>query len=193
MERTSRIVAVTATLVASTLLSGCAVDLGRLVPDLRPETMQAEETKEFSGADIMFAQMMIPHHQQAVDMGTIAESLASSQEVRDLAEKIKAEQAPEIIQMESWLEKAGASNDMGHDMGLNGMLSEAQMAELMEATGADFDRLFLIGMIAHHKGAILMAQMVTNSKNEQVKQLAEGIVSSQNEEIKYMEELLSKL
>ena len=193
MRRTPRLFAVTGTLLASTLLTGCAIDVGSLIPDLRPEILQGEETKEFSGADIMFAQMMIPHHQQAVDMGTIAESLASSQEVKDLAAKIKAEQAPEITQMEGWLERAGASKGMGHDMGMDGMLSETQMAELMGATGADFDRLYLMGMIAHHKGAILMAQLVTNSKNQEVSQLAEQIISSQTEEIKYMEDLLGKL
>jgi uncharacterized protein (DUF305 family) len=71
--------------------------------------------------------MMIVHHQQAVDMGTLAETRASSPEVKSLAAQIKSEQAPEITQMKGWLEAANAPMDMGHDMGMDGMLTDAQM------------------------------------------------------------------
>jgi uncharacterized protein (DUF305 family) len=156
------------------------------------QKMPGEGTVNFSGSDIMFAQMMIPHHQQAVDMGTLAETRASSPEVKELAAKIKAEQAPEIEQMKSWLELAGASEDMGHDMGMGGMLTDEQMSALTAASGAEFDRLYLEGMIGHHQGAIHMAQMVIDSNNAEAKALGEAIISSQTEQIDYMHSLLNK-
>lgn len=149
-------------------------------------------TSDFSGADIMFAQMMIPHHQQAVDMGSLAETRAQSPKVKALAAQIKAEQAPEIKQMKSWLKAANAPLDMGHSMGMGGMLTTAEMKELENASGAEFDKLYLIGMIAHHKGAIHMAQMVTDSANPEANALGNAIVESQTQQIKYMESLLGK-
>lgn len=155
--------------------------------------MMGQNNSQFSGTDIMFAQMMIPHHQQAVDMGTLAETRAQSPEVKALAAKIKAEQAPEIAQMKGWLKAANAPTEMGHNMGMGGMLSDAQMSALKNATGAAFDRLYLEGMIGHHEGAIQMAQMVTNSNNAEAKAMANAIVESQTKQITYMKELLSKM
>ena len=142
----------------------------------------------------MFAQMMIPHHQQAVDMGTLAETRALSPEVKKLAAQIKSEQAPEITQMKGWLKDANASLDMGHDMGMGmgGMLSDTEMEALKNAKGADFDRLYLEGMIQHHKGAIHMAQMVVDSNNAEVAKLGKAIIDSQTKQITYMESLLKK-
>lgn len=140
----------------------------------------------------MFAQMMIPHHHQAVDMGTLAETRASSAEVKALAAKIKAEQAPEITQMKGWLDTANASMDMGHEMGMGGMLDDAQMEALRNAKGAEFDRLFLEGMIGHHQGAIHMAQMVIDSNNAEAADLGKTIIDSQTKQISYMESLLAK-
>ena len=159
------------------------------------ESTSPSQTSTFGDlgdGDIMFAQMMIPHHQQAVDMGTLAETRASSPEVKELAAKIKAEQAPEIEQMKSWLEQAGAPEDMGHDMGMGGMLTDEQMSALAAASGAEFDRLYLEGMIGHHEGAIHMAQMVIDSNNAEAKALGEAIISSQTEQIDYMQSLLNK-
>jgi uncharacterized protein (DUF305 family) len=146
----------------------------------------------FSGSDIMFAQMMIPHHQQAVDMGTLAEARALSPEVKALAAKIKAEQAPEITQMKGWLADANASMDMGHEMGMGGMLSDTDMKALENAKGAAFDKLFLEGMIGHHEGAIHMAQMVVDSNNAEASALGKAIIDSQTKQITYMESLLAK-
>jgi len=144
----------------------------------------------FSSADIMFAQMMMPHHQQAVDMGTLAETRASNPAVKALAAKIKAEQGPEIAQMKAWLETAGASMNMGYNMAMNGMLDSAAMTALTGATGAAFDKLYLEGMIGHHTGAVDMAKSVLNSKNAEVNRLANAIVASQTEQINYMQGLL---
>jgi uncharacterized protein (DUF305 family) len=136
--------------------------------------------------------MMIIHHQQAVDMGTLAETRASSPEVKALAAQIKAEQAPEISQMEGWLKTSNVNPGMGHDMAMTGLLTAEQMTALKKAKGAEFDRLFLEGMIGHHKGAIQMAQMVVDSQNVEANKLGHSIIESQTKQVTYMESLLAK-
>lgn len=175
-------------------LAGCTNHIAQPADPPHSHQMNAPEgSTELSGQDIMFAQMMIPHHQQAVDMGVLAETRAENSSVKELAAQIEMEQAPEIEQMRSWLKAVGASEDMGHEMHMDGMLSEAELNALSEASGADFDQLYLEAMIAHHEGAISMAEMVLNSGNPEVKALAEAIVSSQTKQIEYMRELLGKL
>lgn len=141
----------------------------------------------FSAEDIQFAEEMIPHHEQAVLMSDIALTNSTSDEVLALARDIKAAQAPEIEQMGSW---AGvqASTHMGHMM--DGMLSDEQIQQLRDAEGATFDRLFLEGMIAHHQGAIKMAQKVTGSTKKEVASLAAAIIEAQEKEIAFMQELI---
>jgi len=148
---------------------------------------------KFSSTDIMFLQMMIPHHQQAVEMVALAETRTESSAIRKLARQIKDEQLPEISKMQAWLESSGAGMNMGHDMGMNGMLSAHEMAGLKSTTGALFDRLFLQGMIGHHKGAIDMAQIVRNSNNSEVRALAESIVRGQTNQIAELNNLLNNL
>lgn len=174
-------------LAVSLALAGCSSTQNM------PMNQGASESAEFSNADIMFAQMMIPHHQQALDMSELALQLGQSPELLDLAAQIRDEQEPEIAQMRSWLEKAGASEDMGHaSHGMDGILTEEEMAALLSATGTEFEGLFLEGMIAHHEGAIAMVQMILGSDNPEVRALAEAIVSSQQTQIDYMKTLLSR-
>lgn len=187
-----RVFSVLIAAAAAASLAGCTININ---PPSSPESSNEQQSSQFSSSDLMFAQMMIPHHEQAVEMSTLAETRAKSNAVIILASEIKAEQAPEIAQMQTWLEQAGVSNDddghmnhMGHDMG--GMLTEAELQRLAEATGEEFDRLFLLGMIAHHEGAIDMAQMIVNSKNPEAKSLAKSIIESQTKQIEYMKELL---
>lgn len=187
-----RSMAVISTLVMAGLsLSSCTINIG--VPNNGGNHMMGGNNSAYSNADVMFAQMMIPHHQQAVDMGRLAGTRASNAEVKALAAQIGDEQAPEIAQMKGWLNDAGAGMEMGHDMGMGGMLSDSQFEALKTATGAAFDKLYLQGMIGHHEGAIQMAKMVLNSKNAEVKALGEAIVASQTKQITYMKELLTKL
>jgi uncharacterized protein (DUF305 family) len=142
----------------------------------------------YSSQDIMFAEMMIPHHQQAIEMSDLALQNSEDSEVRAMAQQIKDAQAPEIEEMKSW----GASSDahMGHM--LDGMLSSEEMDALRSARGAEFDRLFLEGMIKHHEGAIDMAEMVVDSKNPDVSALAKAIIEAQRTEISTMKELLRR-
>ena len=194
-----RVTSITGALaIVAISLSGCTINLGSSGTDKDSDMMgnngmmNNQGASGFSGADIMFAQMMIPHHQQAVDMGTLAETRALSPDVKSLAAKIKSEQAPEITQMKGWLADANASMDMGHDMGMGGMLTDEQMTALKNAKGAEFDRLYLEGMIAHHKGAIHMAQMVVDSSNAEAAALGKAIIESQTRQITFMESLLAK-
>lgn len=151
------------------------------------------ESKEFSGADIMFAQMMIPHHEQALLMSGFAETRSSNEEVKKLARQIYAEQEPEIAQMKLWLEKTNSSMDMGHDMGMNGMLTDSEIEAIKSVTGKAFDRLFLEGMIAHHEGAIHMAEMIVDSDNAEAKKLGQSIQVTQQREIDLMKEMLKTI
>ena len=148
----------------------------------------SESNSGYSSQDIMFAEMMIPHHQQAIEMSDLALANSQDPEVLKLAQEIKAAQSPEIEQMKSW----GASSmaHMGHMM--DGMLSDEEMSDLAAATGSRFDKLFLEGMIKHHEGAIEMAQMVTDSKNSEVAALAKVIIEAQQREILTMNELLKR-
>lgn len=188
-----------ATLFVATLLTACTFNFG--TSDMNSDSgmmdhnMMGESSSEFSVQDIMFAQMMIPHHQQAVDMGTLAETRAFDPEVKDLAAQIKNEQSPEIEQMKSWLSSANEPMHMDHDMGMDGMggmLDADQIAVLADSNGAAFDKLFLEAMIAHHKGAIQMAKMVLTSNNSEAAALGKAIVESQTEQISFMESLLAK-
>lgn len=144
---------------------------------------------------IMFAQMMIPHHQQAIEMADMALENTSNPTILELAAEIKAAQDPEIEQMRDWLETAGAEED-GMEMHMHhmsGMLSEEELEALRNARDAEFDRLFLEGMIEHHEGAIDMAEDVLENENEEVRTLAKAIIDAQTREIELMESLLAEL
>ena len=157
------------------LLSGCATS--------------EQSNSEFSPSDVNFAEMMIPHHEQAIEMSEIAFKNTMNSEILQLAQEIKDAQAPEIDLMKSW---AGVklSTHAGHMM--DGMLSEDELNALREATGAEFDRLFLQAMIRHHQGAIEMAMDVKNSNSMVVADLSAAIIKQQEIEITRMEELLLK-
>lgn len=147
----------------------------------------------FSSSDIMFAQMMIPHHQQAIDMSLLAQTRTTNPDVLALADTIRSAQGPEIDQMSRWLTNAGAPMDMGHSMHMDGVLSDDDMSALDRASGAEFDRLFLEGMIGHHQGAIAMANMIVDSANPEVATLGKNILTSQSQEIELMKRLLNEL
>lgn len=149
----------------------------------------SQVNSEYSGADIDFAEMMIPHHEQAIVMSDIALTNSSSEEILVLAQEIKAAQSPEIELMKSW-SGVNASTHMGHMM--DGMLSDRQIQQLRDSKGASFDRLFLEGMIAHHEGAITMAQDVIGSSNKEVAALAAAIIEAQEKEIVLMKDLLKR-
>ncbi|GAA1380084.1 DUF305 domain-containing protein [Catellatospora chokoriensis] len=152
----------------------------------------------FNDADVAFAQGMIPHHQQAVRMAQLAATRAADPEVKALAEQIRAAQDPEIATMTGWLRTwqrptAMPGHETGHQ-GMPGMMSDAQLATLEAASGRDFDRMFSELMIAHHEGAVTMAQQeLANGANPAAKELAQRIVTAQQAEIATMKALLARL
>lgn len=145
--------------------------------------------------EYMFAQMMIPHHQQAVDMSDLALKKSSNPRILDLAQRIKTAQSSEIIQMQSWLGGKEANSMMtdhsGHSMG--GMLTEEEFSKLESSFGVTFDSLFLEGMIAHHEGALDMARMIKDTTTQEVNSFGLNVVEVQSEEIREMREILESL
>lgn len=163
------------------------------------DTSIAESTlNEFNDADVMFAQMMIPHHEQAIEMSDIAldPTVGASNEIRALAEDIKAAQDPEIAQMtaflESWGQPVAMDSSMDHSSMMSGMLTVEEIETLGSLRGAKFDMAWLEAMIKHHEGAIQMADDVLSSGvNANVKTLAEEIIATQQSEIDAMRTMLS--
>ena len=156
--------------------------------------MQSISNGKYSGADIMFLQMMIPHHQQAIDMSNLAMQVSKNEELLALAKVIAKDQAAEIVQMKSWLKDAGASVDPGHSMsGMGGMLTSDEYAALEKASGVDFDKLWLTGMTKHHDGAIHMTTMISDDQNAEIKFFGEAIVKAQTAQIDQMKLMLEKL
>lgn len=151
-----------------------------------------DPAKSFSSDDTMFAGMMIVHHQQAVEMSTLAETRTENAVVKHFASHIKGAQEPEIEIMRGWLKTAGSDGHWMH-MGMPGLLSEDQMNDLRIASGNEFDVLFLQGMIAHHEGAIVMAKEIEGSANPEVRKLAASIIKSQTAEIADMKSALENL
>lgn len=158
---------------------------------------------EHNAADVAFAQGMIPHHNQAIEMSRLAPTRAASQEVKDLAVKIEQAQAPELNQMNGMLAawgapapQPGSTSMAGMPMGgmMPGMMGEGQMQQLSSASGAAFDRAFLQMMIEHHTGAIQMAQTeLAQGQSPQAKQLAQAIINDQQSEILQMQVLLGRV
>lgn len=147
-----------------------------------------------NSADVMFTQMMIPHHEQAVVMSDlILAKQGISAEVTKLAEQIKAAQQPEIDQMKGWLKEWGASEHSDHTGhgGMDGMLSQEQLDAIEDAQGAEAEKLFLTGMIGHHEGAVTMAKQVqAEGSDTEVRALADAIITSQQAEIDQMKKML---
>ncbi|MEI5007526.1 DUF305 domain-containing protein [Streptomyces sp. PmtA] len=155
----------------------------------------------FNDADVAFAQGMIPHHQQALEMAELVGGRASDQEIKTLAGQIEKAQNPEIQTMRSWLsawgksESPGVDHGAGHGSGeMPGMMSDQDMDALMAAKGTDFDRKFAQMMIDHHDGAIDMAKdEQTSGRNAAAKKLADEVVKNQSAEIAQMRSILDRL
>ncbi|MDO0911220.1 DUF305 domain-containing protein [Streptomyces sp. DT2A-34] len=157
---------------------------------------------DFNDADVTFAQMMIPHHEQALEMAKLADGRASDSEIKDLAGKIEQAQDPEIKTMKGWLESwnkptamesvPGMDHGTGH--GGDGMMSDADMEELKAMKGTEFDKMFAEMMIEHHNGAITMAKdEQKNGKNADAKKMAGDIVKGQSAEVKQLQSILDRL
>ncbi|MYX95757.1 DUF305 domain-containing protein [Streptomyces sp. SID486] len=152
--------------------------------------------------DVAFAQGMIPHHRQALEMAELAADRASSARVKDLAARIEKAQDPEIRTMTGWLKAWGektpapGTDHTGHTgmsgmAGMSGMMSDADMDALRKADGKDFDTRFLALMVRHHQGAVEMAATEKDKgRSGTAKDMADAVVTAQSAEIKEMRQLL---
>jgi len=192
-----------ASLALGVVLSACSNGAETTSGEQPSSTSDAATTtsQEHNDADTEFAQMMILHHQGAIEMAAMAEGRAQSEEVQQLSSDIQFAQQPEIDLMTSWLEAWGeqppsSDDDMGgmdHSSGHTGMADDAQMQQLQDA-GADFDRMFLEMMIVHHQGAITMSeQEQANGLNKDALALAGTIIGDQTEEIAKMKQMLADM
>jgi uncharacterized protein (DUF305 family) len=159
----------------------------------------AEISAEHNDDDVMFAQMMIPHHEQAVDMSEIL--LAKDDvpaDVRAFAQKVVDAQGPEIERMNqmlrTWEAPMPGEDSTSMDHGTGGMMSEEDMGMLNDAQGTDAARLYLEQMTVHHEGAVEMARdQVEQGQNPQAVELAQQVVEDQEAEIAEMEQMLQEL
>jgi uncharacterized protein (DUF305 family) len=197
---TLRTALLSAALIATFALTGCSSGNNTSGMDHGSATQGASSSVsnpgQFNDADVMFVQMMIPHHEQAIDMSDmVLNKKGISPEVTTLAKQIKAAQQPEIDLMNTWLEAWGRMKmpETSHHSSADGTMTEEQMRELDEATGAEAQRLFLEGMIRHHQGAIKMAQAeLASGENPDAIALAKNIAESQQKEVDTMTEVLNK-
>ncbi|MEU6744698.1 DUF305 domain-containing protein [Spirillospora sp. NPDC046719] len=193
MKRAIALVAVPA-LAFALAACGDSDDKGGSKPSASPSMSMSMSAAQASHneQDVMFAQMMIPHHRQAVEMAGLAPSRAASAQVKALAAGIEKAQAPEIATMTGWLKDWGAPaamTGMHHDM--PGIMGEKDMTSLKGLKGAAFDKAFLRMMIEHHQGAVTMARAEGRSgQNTDAKALAASIVRTQTAEIAKMRGLL---
>lgn len=172
----------------------------------RPRMGNGSEVEDgFNAADVAFAQGMIPHHQQALDMVELAAGRTLSPRARAIVEGIAAAQAPEIETMTGWLKAWGKSvptmSSGGEDMGMDhmsggtmpGMMSHDQMMQLDSSADASFERMWLQMMITHHEGAVEMANTeVESGRYRPAIDLAQAIVDGQEKEISQMKDLLKR-
>ncbi|MDV6278596.1 DUF305 domain-containing protein [Rhodococcus erythropolis] len=158
---------------------------------------------EHNDADVTFAEGMAPHHSQAIEMSDmLLGKLGIDPRVVDLAQQIKAEQGPELEQLNAWLTEWGQVPAATTTTGMNmpgggedmGMMSAEDMAALDDAQGVEATKLFLTQMTEHHTGAITMAQTeVADGQKAQAKAMAQNIITTQQQELTTMEQLLSTL
>ncbi|WP_260615711.1 DUF305 domain-containing protein [Microbispora sp. KK1-11] len=152
-------------------------------------------------ADVRFAEAMIPHHRQALEMAGLAAGRTGDPLVTAVADRVVDGQRPEIAVMESWLRSLGRTPPPAHDHGTGdhemsdyGMASEDELTWLRTARGRAFDTLFLTLMIRHHKGAVSMAaQELRRGRDRAMRAMAQDVVSGQQIEIARMRGIQRRL
>ncbi|MGW9194356.1 DUF305 domain-containing protein [Micromonospora chersina] len=148
----------------------------------------------YNGLDVWYVRMMIPHHQQAVEMAGLAPDRAADPRVRAVADRIRAAQGPEIGVLRGWLgERDLPAEVAGHDHGtMRGMQSAEAMRQLAAARGAEFDRLFVRMMTAHHEGAVVMStDLLKVGADQTLQEFANAVASEQSAEIARLRELIT--
>lgn len=194
-----RMIAGATAVAAAAALAGCssATKEDRPAASSPSQSAGANTADTHNADDVMFAQMMIPHHEQAVELSALVPGRSTDPAVIKLAAAIAGEQQPEIDFMKSTLAQWGVGPgqmDHGggqHGMAMSGMVDEATMDRLAALKGEAFDTLWLQSMIAHHQGAIEMARTeVEAGSNPEMTALARSIITAQQAEIDQMTQMV---
>jgi len=194
--------AATATGLALTLALTLGACGAQAEPGADGQSAAATDPTAHNEADTTFAQMMVVHHEGAIEMARLAAEQASTDEVRALGERIATAQGPEIDLMRSWLQawaepapEDAAMGGMEHGgMDMEGLSQDEVMAELSGLDGVELDRRFLELMTDHHRGAIEMAgDQRADGENAEAVQLSGKIIDDQTAEITQMSRLLDEL
>jgi uncharacterized protein (DUF305 family) len=194
----ARVAAALVALAAALVLSSCGNSRSEshAAPTTTDTPVISGQPAGYNADDVAFATNMIPHHQQAVDLSALVPDRSTNAQLVALAQQISAAQQPEINVMKvflvQWNENADTnSGHAGHGDAMHGMVDPATMAKLQSLNGAEFDKLWLESMIAHHQGAIEMAKAeIANGDNVDAKTLAKNIVPTQEAEIGQMKQML---
>lgn len=205
-----------AAVTLAAVLAGCGGNTSSAGSDMSPMSSStptaAGQRGDHNQADVTFAQHMIPHHAQAIEMSKMVPSHTDNPKILDLANRIEKAQDPEIQQMSGWLKSWGASvpsgmdsmsgmsgmsNMPGHSMSngqsMPGMMSDGDMSKLRAAKGPQFDQMWPRMMIQHHQGAIEMAKTeLAQGSNADAKNLARNIMNAQQAEITEMRGMLEQ-
>ncbi|WP_406101801.1 DUF305 domain-containing protein [Streptomyces canus] len=200
--RTTRFAALTVTAVFALAACGGGDDSGSAAAS-SPSVSAESSAGAHNAQDVSFAQGMIPHHQQAIEMAELADGRAASAQVKDLAARVEKAQGPEITTMTGWLkawdekvpESMPGMDHSGMDGmdGMAGMMDSADMGKLKKASGKDFDSMFLTMMVEHHEGAVEMATTEkAKGEDKAATAMAGDIVTAQNAEISEMKKLLGE-
>ncbi|MET8086284.1 DUF305 domain-containing protein [Micromonospora sp. NPDC005237] len=156
------------------------------------QELRDDSPPRYNGLDTVFVQMMIPHHEQALEMSTLAQERAADPRIRAYADRIRAGQGPEIKVLRGWLATRGLPETApGHDhAGMRGMQSPEAMRQLTAARGVEFDRLFIAMMTDHHQGAVTMAtDLLSVGVDATLNELATSLATEQAIEITRLREL----
>lgn len=205
MRITSSLPAVAAATVLGLSLAGCSGDTTSSTPPA-PTSSAAQPGAVSNDIDVTFVQEMYPHHAQALDMATMVEGRTTTPAVVQLATAIKGAQQPEMDTMttllKTWNKPApSTATKMPASMpgmdhtgdGMPGMMSDAGMSALAGLSSTAFDQKWLTMMVAHHQGAIDMANTeLQGGSNPEAKQLATSIIDAQKTEIQRMNVLLAR-
>ncbi|MEO3859261.1 DUF305 domain-containing protein [Acrocarpospora sp. B8E8] len=167
---------------------------GEVAATLTPgQTFAPVPSPTINATDVRYVQDMIVHHRQALEMAALAPDRAQSPRLKSLADRIYDAQGPEIQTMTTWLEEEGLREPDHHadHSTMPGMATPAQLTDLRNAKGESFDTLFVTLMIAHHKGAITMAEtQLINGSHDRVLTWAQDVVAEQSAEITRLQRLL---
>ncbi len=149
------------------------------------QTGEKQSESDFNRNDVMFMNMMIVHHTQAIEMAELSDNRTDNEKILELSDNISKAQKSENRQMREWMNELGYEAGNHHPMA--GMATENEMQQLRDSEGSKYNQLFAELMIEHHQGGIAMAQNFYNSgKNTELREMQGHMIEAQQTEIDKM-------